>query len=66
VLFAFASLATLFGAIHSPLPSGALFWAWAAPSELPPRLAGAYGALAAICWLASARTAPEAPERISA
>ncbi len=54
-LFAFASLATLVGAIHSPLASGALFWPWAAPSAIPARLAGAYGAVAAICWLAAAR-----------
>jgi AGZA family xanthine/uracil permease-like MFS transporter len=65
VLFAFASLVTLFGLIHSPLANGALFWPWASPSELPQRLAGAYGALAAICWLA-VRCAPRAPERISA
>jgi AGZA family xanthine/uracil permease-like MFS transporter len=64
-LFAFASLATLFGVIHSPLANGALFWPWAAPSALPQRLAGAYGALAAICWL-SARGAPDASRRIPA
>jgi AGZA family xanthine/uracil permease-like MFS transporter len=38
-----ASVATLFGVIHSPLPSGAVFWPWAAPGPLPFRLAGAYG-----------------------
>ncbi len=64
VLFAFASLATLFGVIHSPLANGALFWPWAVPSVLPQRLAGAYGALAVICWLAG--HARPAPERISA
>jgi len=64
-VFAFASLATLFGVIHSPLANGALFWPWAAPSALPQRLAGAYGALAAICWL-SARGAPDASRRIPA
>ena len=56
---------TLFGVIHSPLADGALFWPWAAPAALPQRLAGAYGAVAAICWVA-ARGAPRPPERISA
>src|SRR6059036_3865733 len=55
LLFAFASVATLVGVIHSPEPSGAVFWPWALPSAVPARLAGAYGALAAICWLAAAR-----------
>jgi len=55
VLFAVASVASMFGAIHSPLPSGALFWPWAAPSATPGHLAGAYGVLAAICWLASTK-----------
>jgi adenine/guanine/hypoxanthine permease len=55
LLFAVASAAALFGVIHSPLPSGALFWPWAPPSMIPAHLAGAYGTLAAICWLASAR-----------
>ena len=62
---AFASLVTLFGVIHSPLADGALFWPWAAPAALPQRLAGAYGAVAAICWLA-AWGAPRPSERISA
>src|SRR5204863_297525 len=52
-LCAFASLVTLFGVIHSPLADGALFWPWAASAALPQRLAGAYGAVAAICWLAA-------------
>jgi AGZA family xanthine/uracil permease-like MFS transporter len=64
LLFALASVATLFGVIHSPEPSGALFWAWAPPSAAPTRLAGAYGTLAAICWLASVRG--RAHDRISA
>ncbi len=55
ILFAVAGAATMLGAIHSPLPSGALFWPWAAPSATPGHLAGAYGALAAICWLASTK-----------
>jgi AGZA family xanthine/uracil permease-like MFS transporter len=55
LLFAVASVASLCGVIHSPLASGALFWPWAPPSATPGHLAGAYGALAAICWLASSR-----------
>jgi AGZA family xanthine/uracil permease-like MFS transporter len=54
-VFAVASVATLFGIVHSPLPNGALFWPWAAGAAgavaLP--LAGAYGVAAATCWLAS-------------
>jgi AGZA family xanthine/uracil permease-like MFS transporter len=55
LVFVVASFATLFGVIHSPLASGALFWPWAAPSPMPGRLAGAYGGLAALCWLAAMR-----------
>ena len=51
VVFAVASAATLFGIIHSPLPNGALFWAWSAPSAIPAALAGSYGAVAALLWL---------------
>lgn len=46
-----ASLATLFGLIHSPLPSGALFWPWTAGSALPAVLAGSYGFVAGLLWL---------------
>jgi adenine/guanine/hypoxanthine permease len=55
LLFAVASVASLFGVIHSPLATGALFWPWAPPSAMPGQLAGAYGVLAAICWLAATR-----------
>jgi adenine/guanine/hypoxanthine permease len=55
IVFVVASLATLFGVIHSPLASGALFWPWTTPSSMPARLAGAYGVLAALAWLAGAR-----------
>jgi AGZA family xanthine/uracil permease-like MFS transporter len=58
LVFALSSLATLFGLIHSPLPSGAVFWPWAAGTPvaaiLP--LAGAYGALAALSLLGATRT----------
>jgi adenine/guanine/hypoxanthine permease len=66
VLFSFASVAALFGVIHSPEPTGALFWPWAPPSAVPGRLAGAYGVLAAICWLATTPGRPSAKRRISA
>jgi AGZA family xanthine/uracil permease-like MFS transporter len=49
--FALASLATLFGVIHSPLPSGALFWPWSVGvvRDVAWPVAGAYGVLAAMC-----------------
>jgi AGZA family xanthine/uracil permease-like MFS transporter len=53
VAFAVASIATLFGVMHSPLPSGAVFWAWAPPSLAPLRFAGAYGILAVLCGVAA-------------
>jgi len=54
-VLAVASLATLVGLVHSPLPGGALFWPWAAsaPRDLALPLAGAYGVLAALCAAAS-------------
>jgi AGZA family xanthine/uracil permease-like MFS transporter len=54
-LFAVASAGTLCGLIHSPLPSGALFWPWAAPSPATAALAGAYGLVAALCWALALR-----------
>jgi adenine/guanine/hypoxanthine permease len=56
-VLAVASLATLVGLIHSPLPGGALFWPWAegAPRGIALPLAGAYGALAGLCAVAGAR-----------
>jgi adenine/guanine/hypoxanthine permease len=56
LVFVLTSLATLFGLVHSPLESGSLFWPWAPPSAVPLRLAGAYGVLAVMCWLAARRT----------
>lgn len=53
--FACASLATLFGLIHSPLPTGALFFPWSVDSAVPGALAGAYGVVAWLCWLLSLR-----------
>jgi AGZA family xanthine/uracil permease-like MFS transporter len=55
-VLAVASLATLVGLVHSPLPGGALFWPWAdgAPRAVALPLAGAYGALAGLCAIAGA------------
>jgi hypothetical protein len=48
---AVASLASLFGVIHSPLESGGLFWPGRAESSWPGLLAGGYGLLAAVLVL---------------
>ena len=48
---------TVFGLIHSPLPSGAVFWPWSpgAPVAAILPLVGAYGALAALSLLGATR-----------
>jgi len=55
-VFAICSLATLVGLVHSPLPSGAVFWPWTAgaPLAVAAPLAGAYGVLAALALVAAA------------
>jgi AGZA family xanthine/uracil permease-like MFS transporter len=60
-LFAATSAVSLFGLVHSPLPSGALFWPWAMPSSLPRQLAGAYGLLAVITCAAALTASRRAP-----
>lgn len=55
IVFSIASGAALFGLIHSPIPSGSLFWPWAPPSAAPARFAGAYGILASLGWLTAGR-----------
>lgn len=55
-----AGLAALFGLIHSPLPSGAVFWPWAVQSGTPLSVAGAYGVAAALLFLLGARRGPGA------
>jgi AGZA family xanthine/uracil permease-like MFS transporter len=47
-VFAVASLASLCGVIHSPLPSGGLFWPGGIDSRWPGLLAGGYGLLAGL------------------
>jgi AGZA family xanthine/uracil permease-like MFS transporter len=56
VVFAICSLATLVGLVHSPLPSGAVFWPWTAgaPLAVAAPLAGAYGVLSGLALLAAA------------
>jgi AGZA family xanthine/uracil permease-like MFS transporter len=65
LVFTIASGIALFGLIHSPLPSGGLFWPWAPPGPLPLRFAGAYGLLAVLCWLAAVRSSELPPARRS-
>jgi AGZA family xanthine/uracil permease-like MFS transporter len=57
LVLALTSLATLCGLVHSPLPSGAVFWPWSpgAPLAVAAPLAGAYGALAGLTLLAAGR-----------
>ena len=50
-VLAVASVATLVGLVHSPVPGGAVFWPWT--EHAPRALAGAYGVLAALCAAAS-------------
>jgi adenine/guanine/hypoxanthine permease len=54
-VFASASLGSLCGLMHSPLASGGVFSPWAPPSPVPWRVAGAYGLVAGLCWLAARR-----------
>ncbi len=49
--------ATLCGAIHSPLPSGAMFLPWAAPDPVVFHLAAGYAVLALLFFLLSSGTA---------
>jgi adenine/guanine/hypoxanthine permease len=58
-VFGVGSLAAMVGVIHSPLPSGALFWPWSVGTGTPLRVAGAYGlAGAVLLLLAALRPAP--------
>lgn len=54
-VLAIAGLATLVGLVHSPLPSGAVFWPWSAgaPLAVAAPLAAAYAALAGAAGLGS-------------
>ncbi len=63
-VWAMASVATLFGVVHSPHPSGAFFWPWSAGAGgVSARLAGAYGVLAVLCLAARARLSPRRGSR---
>ncbi len=54
-----AGVAALFGVVHSPLPSGAVFWPWSVGSATPFGLAGAYGMAAALLLLFAVWIPPE-------
>ncbi len=54
-VFAAASLGSLCGLMHSPLASGGVFSPWTPPSPVPWHVAGAYGLVAGLCWLAARR-----------
>jgi AGZA family xanthine/uracil permease-like MFS transporter len=56
-----AGVAALFGVVHSPLASGAVFWPWSIDSGTPFRLAGAYGVAAALVLLLGARPRGHGP-----
>ena len=63
-VFGAASLAALVGIIHSPLPTGALFWPGSTGTEAALRVAGAYGlAGAVLLFLAGRRDLAEIPAR---
>jgi AGZA family xanthine/uracil permease-like MFS transporter len=57
---AMASLGSLCGVIHSPLPSGGLFWPGGSGSAWPGLLAGGYGLLAGLLALFAPWTRSEA------
>jgi AGZA family xanthine/uracil permease-like MFS transporter len=61
-LLAVAGAVTLAGVIHSPLPSGALFWPWAPPAPVTGQVAGGYAVAAAVCGLAAWRISRMTPK----
>jgi AGZA family xanthine/uracil permease-like MFS transporter len=61
-VFAVAALASLCGAIHSPLESGGLLWPWSAQSPWPGLLAGGYGLAAAVLLALAPVTGPPPPD----
>src|SRR5262245_10619598 len=46
-----AGLAALCGLVHSPLPTGAVFWPWAIASAAPMQIAAGYGVAAGLLLL---------------
>ena len=58
VAFGLCGAATLCGLVHSPLPSGAVFWPWSAhaPLAVAAPLAGAYATLTALALLLAGRS----------
>lgn len=63
LFMAACAAATLCGAIHSPLPSGAMFFPWAIPDPIVRHLAAGYAAVAALFLLLSLRTDTASPDR---
>jgi AGZA family xanthine/uracil permease-like MFS transporter len=66
-MLAVASLASLVGLVHSPLPSGGLLWPGDTSSPWPALLSAAYGLLAGLLvllapWASAADAAFEGPE----
>jgi AGZA family xanthine/uracil permease-like MFS transporter len=59
-VLAAAGVASLFGLMHSPLATGAVFWPWSITNAAPLGLAGAYGVAAAVLLLLSATSANRA------
>jgi len=53
-----AGVAALFGVMHSPLASGAVFWPWSVGSATPLGFAGAYGMASALLLLVAVRIPP--------
>jgi AGZA family xanthine/uracil permease-like MFS transporter len=54
-VLAAGGVATLFGLIHSPLPSGAVFWPWSATGTTPLAVAAGYGVSAALLLVLAPR-----------
>jgi AGZA family xanthine/uracil permease-like MFS transporter len=59
--FALCSVTSLFGLIHSPLQTGALFLPWSTESLWPGTLAGAYGLAAGVSWFLGLRLKKSPP-----
>jgi AGZA family xanthine/uracil permease-like MFS transporter len=59
--FVVAALATLFGLVHSVLPTGALYWPWSLASAEPYLLAAGYALMAAV-FLGLSWARPPTPE----
>jgi AGZA family xanthine/uracil permease-like MFS transporter len=59
-VLAAGGVAALFGLIHSPLATGAVFWPWSVANATPLVIAGGYGVSAALLLVLAPRAAPAA------